>query len=501
MQQRTGGCMPKCFIAMAGVAKSAVVASTCRFTTASSAVVVEVTLLRTSSRSALTVIERYTVNPLADFRTVAIRIALPPPYTLKNHPIPSRNVGKIAALLNFFISVAQSRSHAASEGATIPPMIEDSAAEKTSGSGERPFGYRRELGVTIVLFVASNLLVLTFAAMTHWLSGAPRTNIVDFCRADCNWFSIIVEQGYELTPNFALHRGMTDWAFFPLFPATALPFRYLLGLRTPIAIVITSRLELFAAIFSFLLLVEDEVKDETELLAAGALVAFNPYLIYAYAGYSEPLYFTIVALGFVYLRRRQWISAGICGALVSATRIVGSAFLVAYLLFTLQIGWRGLAQKYKAPVLLGLALCPVGVIAYSTYLHFHMGDALAFLHVQAAFGRHVGNPVVTVANALGSHHWQKLWGAMAIGGLCAVAWLVQRREWALGAYLFLAILIPLCADTWGLPRYLWWQPQLLFALFTFLKRWRTGWILYFPFAGAMISFMIFAWFSGSNIVV
>ena len=363
------------------------------------------------------------------------------------------------------------------------------------------FARHPEVLTAILLFVASNLLIYTLAAFTHWLPGARRTNLVDFCRADCNWFSIIVEQGYELTPNFALHRGMTDWAFFPLFPATALPFRYLLSLSTPIAVVITSRLELLAAIFSFLFLVEDEVKDETELLAAGALVAFNPYVIYAYSGYSEPLYFTVTTLGFICLKKKAWISAGACGALVSATRIVGSVFIVAYLVFTLEVGWKRLAGKHRTPVLVGLALCPLGLFVYATYLHFHMGDALAFLHVQAAFGRQVSNPFVVLANALRSHHWQRLWGLMAIGGLCAVAWLVRRRQWALGAYLFLAILIPLCADTWGFPRYLWWQPPLLFALFTFLKQWRTGWILYFAFAGAMISFMIFAWFSGSNIVV
>src|SRR5579884_3135739 len=211
--------------------------------------------------------------------------------------------------------------------------------------GRNLFARHPEILTAVLLFVASNLLIYTFAAFTHWLPGSRRTNAVDFCRWDCNWFAIVLDQGYELTPNHVLHRDMATWAFFPLFPATALPFRHLLGLAPALALVVASRLALFAAILSFLVLVREQAGNHRDRFTAGALVAFNPYVIYAYSGYSEPLYFTVTALGFICLNKRAWISAGVCGALASATRIVGSVFGIAYLVFVVGLGWKFLFRK------------------------------------------------------------------------------------------------------------------------------------------------------------
>ena len=143
------------------------------------------------------------------------------------------------------------------------------------------FARNPEIRAAVLLFIASNLLLGTFAAFVHWQLGTRRTNPVDFCRWDCAWFSMIVDGGYDVTPNRALHGERANWAFFPLFPASALPFRYLLGVSTPLALVIASRLSLFFAILGFLLMVRDDVTDDTERFVAGALVAFNPYVIYA----------------------------------------------------------------------------------------------------------------------------------------------------------------------------------------------------------------------------
>lgn len=74
--------------------------------------------------------------------------------------------------------------------------------------------------------------------------------------------------------------------------------KHLFQLDPPTATVLASKLELFGAIFVFLLWLHPHFEDAREYFLAGALVALNPYLIYAHAGYSEPLYFTVACLGF-----------------------------------------------------------------------------------------------------------------------------------------------------------------------------------------------------------
>ena len=50
----------------------------------------------------------------------------------------------------------------------------------------------------------------------------------------------------------------------------------------------------------------------------------------------------------------------------------------------------------------GMSGVGYGLFAYMAYLHFHIGDALAFSHVQRAWARPTGLPPVFVWNALTS---------------------------------------------------------------------------------------------------
>ncbi|HTV65640.1 MAG TPA: mannosyltransferase family protein [Bryocella sp.] len=358
------------------------------------------------------------------------------------------------------------------------------------------------LWISAVTFLASCLFAYGFGQVAHWTTGARSTRLTDFCIWDCSWYSSIVSPGYDIAPR----PGTSDsanWAFFPLFPLTARACKYALHVEAHTATVLTSKLEFFTAILAFLLWLGPYLETMHDRFLAAMLVAFNPYLIYGHAGYSEPLYFTLLCLGFWALERRNWILAGLLGGAVSANRIVGVVFAVVYAIAAVrEVGLRGILRDRSLKVLIGLALCPLGLVLYSLYLYHLTGDALASLHVHKAGWHHtITNPFITMANSYHQHGWFRVWTVMALGGLAVSGWLMRRRHLEYGIFLALIILIAMSGGlVWAFPRYLWWEPPLLYAIFFWLRRSLPACMVYFAFAGGMASFMVIAWFLGTNIV-
>jgi hypothetical protein len=135
------------------------------------------------------------------------------------------------------------------------------------------------------------------------------------------------------------------------------------------------------------------------------------------------------------------------------------------------------------------------------YLYRHTGDALAQIHNQAAWGKSPGNPFGVLWQCLTGHHWLRVWGVMTVAAFLVSAWLFKLRKPEFGIYLLFAVLIPLSAGYWGLPRYIWWQPPFLYAIYCILKRHAGWWVIYVAFASGLASFMILEWFTGHNFVV
>lgn len=364
------------------------------------------------------------------------------------------------------------------------------------------FMNRPILWVPVLLFLASNLFVASFARVAHWVIGVPSVNVSALCRWDCGWYSSILAFGYDASPHFPPADGAANWSFFPLFPSTALPLTRLLGLPVQLALVLASKAALLLAIWSFLLLVRDQLSGIGDFFLAGALVAFNPYILHAHAGYAEPLYFTLCSLAFWALARGQWIESGILGGFLSAVRIVGVLFCVSYLIACLKrVGIKLAIRDRTMAIPLGMLLCPLGITLYALYLYYHTGDALGFLHIRIHWHQSVDNPLTILWSALAERGWSRVWGLMALAGFAASAWLVKLGRAELGAYLAGAILMSLAGGISALPRNLWWQAPFLYAIFNLLKRYQSLSVLYFPFAGGLASVITFWWFTQKDFVM
>jgi hypothetical protein len=382
------------------------------------------------------------------------------------------------------------------------PAIDALVIQATAWSRLRAWNRNHpELWISAITFLASCCFAYGFGQVAHWTTGAQSTKWTSFCGWDCSWYASIVSPGYDIAPRLGTEDN-ANWGFFPLFPLSARACQDAFHLDARTGIVLAAKLEYFTAIFAFLLWMSPHLENRNERFLAAMLVAFNPYLVYGHAGYSEPLYFTLLCLGFWALERQQWILAGLLGAGVSANRIVGIVFAVVYAIVALRaVGLRGILRDRSLRILTGLALCPLGLCLYSLYLYHHCGDALAFLHIQSVGWHHtIMNPFMAMVTSYQQHGWFRAWTVMGAAGLAVSGWLMRRHP-EYGVFLALTILIPLCAGRpWGFPRYMWWEPPLLFAIFLWLRRSLPACMIYFAFAGGMASFMVIAWFSGNGIV-
>lgn len=359
----------------------------------------------------------------------------------------------------------------------------------SSRSLRRRFAKHPAIWIALVLWIASNCFVHFLAKAATWEGEAKYFGLTSLCQHDCGWYERVLTEGYYKAP---ISDGGADWPFHPLFPLTAYPLWHWLKLAPRPSLVLASKLELLFAIYAFLLLVEADTDTVAERVFAGSLVAFNPCVIYAHAGYAEPLFFTVLTLGFYLLQRQRWVGSGMAGALASATRMIGFIFALSYFTAWLRSReWRPIWKQ--SDKVLGLMLCPLGTLLYMLFLYHRTGDALAQVHAQVAWGKSPGNPAEVLLIAYNLHHWPRIWAIMAIVSLLASVYLFFLNKTELAIYLAVSMLLSLSGGFMSLARYIWWQPPFLCAIYYLLRRRSAWWPVYTAFAAGLSAYMIIGW--------
>jgi hypothetical protein len=360
-----------------------------------------------------------------------------------------------------------------------------------SGLHTQPLRDGQLIKLAVLLFAASQLLeFLTLMLMDRPYAG--------MCNWDCLWYSHTVEHGYDLEPHgqqYGHAKGdAANWAFFPLFPILAMAVERISPIALWSAPVLTSKLCFLAAIFAFMKFAQ-AYSPRTPSALAGAVLVCNPYSLYANAGYTEPLFLFLTCTSLYQLKARRYEASGAFAALVTGTRLVGISLAFSYALTV----WQDMRAQRSIPwqkVILGALLIPLGLVLFMVFLHFRVGDALAFSHVQRAWMREPGNPLVhliegfTVGVPLFA-----LWATMTCAALAGTVVLACQRRMELAVFSALCTLIPLSTALWSIPRYLWWQAPLLLLVAELISR-RKAWMAALPLGLAGLVYMYAGWFSG-----
>ncbi len=349
----------------------------------------------------------------------------------------------------------------------------------------------------LLLFVASSLLVELISRAGALAFNMMPPSVSNLCRWDCKWYASITYHGYQLAPVESF-RGYANWAFFPAFPLSARALAMLTDIGTRLALVLTSKAFLLLAIIAFMVLVRRAIAPSAALLA-GAVLAFNPYMVYGHVGYSESLYFALSTLAFYFISKQQWLAAGAIGGALSATRVVGLLIAVPYLVSVLRHR-RDLRREWPT-MLLGLLLIPIGIVLFALYLRGLMGDGLAFDHVQVAWGRSLGNPIEVLRLGFKAGAWDAVFAGIGVVSLALSVLLIVRREYEYGLFLLVTTIIPISEGLLSLPRFVFWQMPFLYAIVRILhgRRWLE--VAYFALAGGAAAFTLLGWFSGKSWII
>ena len=328
------------------------------------------------------------------------------------------------------------------------------------------------------------LLAYLQAGWQPHLGGYPD----GLCRWDCQWYVILATSGYDPFPVPSL-LDAGNWAFFPLFPMVVGGLHALLQL--PVMTIATGASIAFsiaAALVAWPLL-ERNLRAYT---LYSAFLLCGPFSIYFTSFYTEVLFVLLTNCVLLALRRSSYLTAGAFTGLLSATRIVGVfmslAIALQYLLDYRRRGGtvRGLPRELwqRPEIILALLLAPLGLFAYMAYLHFYMGDALAFSHVQRAWGRVPGNPLTYLW--IGLTDWPKsgFWPSTnqwlslsALLGFAVTVVLALRRQYPIALFCLISLIVPLAAGTASMLRFVVALSPVVLVLIAALARWRPVYLL------------------------
>ena len=277
--------------------------------------------------------------------------------------------------------------------------------------------------------------------------------------ADSLWIINIARAGYEKEP-FNTNIQHT-WAYFPLYPLLLHLAAKVTGDLPLTGIVLSSGLFLFALILLHKTVTEfgyeQVIADRTVFY-----VAAFPASYFFSLSQTESL-FLLLTVGCLYAAKCQrWWLAGIVGALASATRFAGVFLVVPLAVLYWQNhrasrsrGDRNLVSKGQGEGklhtdVISLLLVPLGLIAFMVYLKEITGNALAFADIQVAWGHTAGmfwRPLVTYLTdplrVSAGWDFRLLNFAAAVTALVCSIVLLKRREWALGLYAIVSIIVPL----------------------------------------------------------
>ncbi|HZC78922.1 MAG TPA: mannosyltransferase family protein [Ktedonobacterales bacterium] len=297
------------------------------------------------------------------------------------------------------------------------------AAGKTSIPGQmadagdaRPaqitFGNRAAWRDALIAWVASRaaLALLTFAG--QWLvSGHAPTGQAFIQPWTIDWdaaiYSTLATTGYT---------SPVQAAFFPLLPLLEHVAAIVFGGNTATAGIVLANVASLGAFGLLRVLIEREAGQAVARRTLLYLVIF-PTAFFLAAGYTEALFLLLSIGAFLALRSQRWLLAGGLAALAALTRPVGILLVVACAAEAWQlvdrpplgVSWAGALRALRARgaewlrMAGALALPPLAVAAFSTYLYSALGNPTAITSAFASgWGTQLSWPWDGLVRAVGA---------------------------------------------------------------------------------------------------
>jgi hypothetical protein len=350
-----------------------------------------------------------------------------------------------------------------------------------------PFVVTR-LGVLLVGLAAALVFGYTPTAgePSAWrVADDPVRNLL--ARWDAFWYLDIATRGYHWNGNPVEQQNVV---FFPLFPLLMRVVGAAIGGHALVAGLVVSLAAFLPALCYFWRWTADRVDADAATGAVWLLSAF-PSAIFFSAVYTESLYLLIAAGACYYAERRLFLRAAAIGLLAGFVRPNG-------FLLSLPIAWIAFAASRRGqPVMsrYAAAMAPaVGVLCFSAYLAWRLGDATAWLTNQAAWPDNFGVRAPSPPHASINFWW--IQNAAPLGlVLIAIVPLTTLLGSAYGLFVVANLAPPLARHgLMSVGRF----SSVMFPVFAWLAtrvrgRARTRLIVGFGLAQAILAALFFTW--------
>jgi hypothetical protein len=345
------------------------------------------------------------------------------------------------------------------------------------------------------LFLLAALLFASNQALDMGLMLAGGQSHETMRPWDRAWYAGIVTNGYDLEGHAHDKEDAANWAFFPAHPFIARAVHLVSGMSPEMSLIAVSKITFALSILAFMCFAR-AYNEKIHPVLAGCVVAFNPYAIYANAGYTEPLFLLGTCLFFLLLKNDKLILAGLAGGFLTSVRLVGIVALASYALRTARL-FPAAPPDQKQRMILGFLLIPLGLSLFLLLLYHTTGDALAFMHVQRAWHRAaMHNPLGTIFTGLHKGYPDIYWAIISIIAFIPVLTFSYRKQWELASYSLFCTAIPLTLGLMSMPRFVFWQASFLLFLAEALSFGKLFRVL-IPCMLAAIVYTYMVWFSGS----
>ncbi len=207
--------------------------------------------------------------------------------------------------------------------------------------------------------------------LDNYLSNPYLWSLANF---DGEHFLSISQNGY----------GSLNYFFFPLYPIL---MKFITGFFSNTIAnylysgIFISHLFFFFGLLGFHKLLSFDFKSKFSKLVIILLLIF-PTSFYFGSIYSESLFFFLCIWSFYFVRKKNFLIAGILASLATATRLVGIALIIP-IIYEFMIDWK---RNINFKNILGIIILPLGLTLYMYYLWIKTGDPIIFFNAVDIFG-------------------------------------------------------------------------------------------------------------------
>ena len=272
-------------------------------------------------------------------------------------------------------------------------------------TGVRAWRLNRHEGELIFAILAIKVLLFLFVSWSYQISNNQlfpdfMSRLSIWNRWDAPHYLDLARGGY-----LAAADDRFRLVFYPLYPWLTRLGAFVVQDYFLSALII-SGLAAFAAGVMFYRLAREDEKAATAQRAVFFLFLF-PTSYFLHIGYTESLFIALVVSSFYAARTGNWLTAGVCGAFATLTRVNGLVLIPALLV---EAAWQYRKDRRIDWRWGWIGLTVIGFLIYLAVNYQVTGNAFEFSNImRAKWGKYLSSPSFGLSELYQGFIWRNAW--------------------------------------------------------------------------------------------